>query len=133
MTNLINDILMISVLKPKVTVSMHDVRICPLLSDVCSTLTPCHRVSGCRDKLQTSCHLCNEGQIRELLNNLINNAIKYNKPGGKVFVTITSEEMILSSLLKIPVGSRGSTSQDIRAFYRVIGKQKWVEPVWDYP
>ena len=94
MTNLINDILMISRLETKeVTVSMHDVRICPLLSDVCSTLTPL--ATECQVTLETNCKpltiYANEGQIRELLNNLINNAIKYNKPGGKVFVTITSE------------------------------------------
>ena len=49
----------------------------------------------CQVTLETNCKpltiYANEGQIRELLNNLINNAIKYNKPWGKVFVTITSE------------------------------------------
>jgi two-component system phosphate regulon sensor histidine kinase PhoR len=34
----------------------------------------------------------NTQQLRELFNNLIINAIKYNKPGGKVWVTVTAEQ-----------------------------------------
>ena len=94
MTNLINDILMISRLETKeVEVEMTEVRLCPLVKEVCDSLEPLAK--ECQVTLKTSCKplsmTANTGQLRELLNNLIINAIKYNKPKGKVYVTVTSE------------------------------------------
>lgn len=94
MTNLINDILMISRLETKeAEVILTEVRICPLLNEVCRSLEPLtkeYQVS-----LKSSCKplamIANTQQLRELFNNLITNAIKYNKPGGTVEVIITSE------------------------------------------
>ncbi len=95
MTSLINDILMISRLETKeAEVTLSDVRLAPLVKEVCTSLEPLakeYQVS-----ISTNCRplkmFANTQQLRELFNNLIINAIKYNKPEGKVGVTVTSEQ-----------------------------------------
>ncbi len=95
MTSLINDILMISRLETKeAEVTLSDVRLAPLVKEVCTSLEPLakeYQVS-----ISTNCRplmmFANIQQLRELFNNLIINAIKYNKPEGKVEVTVTSEQ-----------------------------------------
>lgn len=101
MTNLINDILMISRLETKeLEVILTEVRICPLLNEVCKSLKPLAKEY--QVNLQTNCKpitmTANSQQLSELFSNLITNAIKYNKPGGKVDVTVTSEtkELIIT-------------------------------------
>lgn len=94
MTNLINDILMISRLETKeAEVELTTVRICPLLKEVCDSLEPL--ALEFQVQVETNCKpismVANNQQIRELFSNLITNAIKYNKPGGKVFITVNSE------------------------------------------
>lgn len=94
MTNLINDILLISRLETKeIEVILSEVRICPLLNEVCMSLEPLAK--QCDITLETSCKpismTANTGQMKELFTNLITNAIKYNKPGGKVKVTVSTE------------------------------------------
>jgi two-component system phosphate regulon sensor histidine kinase PhoR len=94
MTNLINDILMISRLETKeAEVLLSEVRICPLVKEVCTSLEPLAKEN--QVTIQTNCRPltmhANSQQLRELFNNLITNAIKYNKPGGKVNVTINAE------------------------------------------
>ncbi|MGB4661826.1 MAG: HAMP domain-containing sensor histidine kinase, partial [Mobilitalea sp.] len=100
MTNLINDILMISRLETKeVEVVLSQVRICPLLGEVCATLKPL--AAECKVTISTNCRpveiKANLEHIRELFTNLITNAIKYNKTDGKVKITVTMEshEMVL--------------------------------------
>jgi len=94
MTNLINDILMISRLETKeAEVILTDVRICPLVKEVCTSLEPLakeYQVTvnmNCRPLIMRA----NSQQLRELFSNLIMNAIKYNKVGGKVKVMVTLE------------------------------------------
>ncbi|NLK75472.1 MAG: two-component sensor histidine kinase [Clostridiales bacterium] len=94
MTNLINDILMISRLETnEVEVELSDVRICPLIEDVISSLKPMADENSIA--IRVSCKpliiWANNQQIRELFTNLITNAIKYNKPGGEVYVTVNLE------------------------------------------
>ncbi len=94
MTNLINDILMISRLETKeVEVTLEEVRLFPLVKEVCESLEPL--AQECQVKIIMNCRPlsinANSRQIRELLNNLITNAVKYNKPEGKVYVTVTAE------------------------------------------
>lgn len=94
MTNLINDILMISRLETKeVEVTISLVRISPLVKEICSSLEPLAK--ECQVTMEINSRplvmKANTEQLRELLSNLITNAIKYNKQGGKVKVTITSE------------------------------------------
>lgn len=94
MTNLINDILMISRLETKeAEVDLIEVRICPLIQEVCDSMEPLAK--ECKVTLEMNCKplvmTANTQQLRELFSNLISNAIKYNKPGGKVLITVTSE------------------------------------------
>ncbi len=94
MTNLINDILMISRLETKeAEVEITEVRLSPLAVEVCESLEPLAK--ECQVTVKLNCKplsmKANIGQLKELLNNLITNAIKYNKPEGKVYVTVASE------------------------------------------
>lgn len=94
MNTLINDILMISRLETKeAEVELSEVRLCPLVEEICSSLGPLAKeyqvtiTSNCKPLTIRA----NTGQLKELFNNLIINAIKYNKPKGKVYVTVTAE------------------------------------------
>ncbi len=95
MTSLINDILMISRLETKeAEVTLSEVRMAPLVKEVCTSLEPL--ATEYQVTVTTNCRplmmYANTQQLRELFNNLITNAIKYNKPGGKVWVTVTAEQ-----------------------------------------
>lgn len=94
MTNLINDILMISRLETKeAEVVLSDVRVCPLVREVCKSFEPLakeYQVELSMNCRPISMH-ANVQQLRALFTNLISNAIKYNKPNGKVNVTVNSE------------------------------------------
>lgn len=94
MASLINDILMISRLETKeLEVTITEVRICPLVNEVIASLKPLAAendiaiIVNCKPFVMKA----NDGQMKELLNNLITNAIKYNKPGGIVKIIITKE------------------------------------------
>jgi two-component system phosphate regulon sensor histidine kinase PhoR len=94
MTNLINDILMISRLETKeAEVILSEVRLAPLVKEVCEALEPLAREYEVT--LSFDCRpitlYANSQQLREVLSNLITNAIKYNKPKGRVWVTVTTE------------------------------------------
>lgn len=94
MTNLINDILMISRLETKeAEVILSDVRLCPLVREVCNSLQPLAKEY--QVTLTMNCRpismYANVNQLRGLFSNLISNAIKYNKPDGKVLVIVSSE------------------------------------------
>lgn len=124
MTTLINDILMISRLEThEAEMIVSEVRISILSADVIKTLKPY------ADKNKVTFHveckpltiLANPQQMRELLLNLIGNAVKYNKPEGCVNVEITSE----NEDLKIIVSDTGvgipeeSINRIFERFYRV--------------
>lgn len=94
MTNLINDILMISRLETKeAEVLLSEVRIAPLVKEVCNSLQP--MAKEYKVTLSLNCKplslYANLQQLRALFSNLITNAIKYNVPQGSVNVTVTSE------------------------------------------
>lgn len=94
MASLINDILMISRLETKdAEVTIDDVRICPLVNELIASLKPFAAENEVT--IEISCKplvlKANHGQMRELFNNLIVNAIKYNKPKGNVKIIITNE------------------------------------------
>ena len=124
MTSLINDILMISRLETKeAEVTLSEVRLAPLVKEVCTSLEPLAKEY--QVEVTTNCRpltiYANTQQLRELFNNLIINAIKYNKPGGKVWVTVTCEQkeiiiMVEDTGVGIPEDSR---VRIFERFYRV--------------
>lgn len=124
MTNLINDILMISRLETKeAEVLLTQIRISPLVMEVCSSLEPLAKEY--QVTLSLNCKpftiYANAQQLRELLNNLIINAIKYNKPEGKVMVNITAEHKeAVITVEDTGVGIPEESKQRIfERFYRV--------------
>jgi two-component system phosphate regulon sensor histidine kinase PhoR len=124
MTNLINDILMISRLETKeAEVVISEVRISPLVKEVCDSLEPLAK--ECLVSMELNCRPlvmhANTQQLRELFNNLITNAIKYNKPGGKVDIVVTSEQNeIIITVEDTGVGIPEDAKQRVfERFYRV--------------
>ncbi len=124
MTNLINDILMISRLETKeAEVVISDVRICPIVTEVYKALEPLAKEN--QVTVRTNCKpitmKANTQQIRELISNLMTNAIKYNKPGGTVEVTVTSiAKEIMITVADTGVGIPEDSKQRIfERFYRV--------------
>jgi len=95
MANLINDILMISRLETKeAEVTIREIKICPLVNEVIASVKPLARENNITFEVNCKPFTinANDGHMKELLNNLITNAIKYNKPGGKVNITISKED-----------------------------------------
>ena len=91
MTGLINDILMISRLEAKdAEVVFSQVRISVLLDDILDSLKPLAAQSQVfiHSDCQPISIEANPQQMKELLNNLITNAVKYNRPGGQVWIQI---------------------------------------------
>jgi two-component system phosphate regulon sensor histidine kinase PhoR len=124
MAGLINDILMISRLETKeAEVSITEVRICPLINELIVSLKPLAAENEVM--IEMSCKpivlSVNLGQMKELFNNLITNAIKYNKPDGKVKITITVEgKNALFIIEDTGVGIPDESKQRIfERFYRV--------------
>lgn len=124
MTSLINDILMISRLETKeAEVLKGDVRLSIVLEDVMDSLKPLaasHEVLIHVDS-KPLCIYANSQQIKELLGNLISNAVKYNKPGGEVWVTVAEENGEM--LIKVRDNGVGIPEEDLgrifERFYRV--------------
>ncbi len=124
MTSLIEDILMISRLETKeAEVTMSEVRLAPLVEEVCNSLEPLakeYQVSIERNCRPVSIY-ANTQQLRELFNNLIINAIKYNKPQGKVKVIVSADAQdIIIVVEDTGVGIPKEAQQRVfERFYRV--------------
>lgn len=124
MTNLINDILMISRLETKeAEVTISAVRVSPLLDEIFESAEPIAA------EYQVSLHgeaapvivEASAKQLRELIMNLVNNGIKYNHPGGNVWVSIQQlEENLVISVKDDGCGiSREHQERIFERFYRV--------------
>ena len=93
MTNLINDILMISRLEAKeAEVTYSTVRMVPLLTEIFESVEPIaaeYQVTLHKECEPVSIE-ASAKQLRELIMNLVSNGIKYNHPGGNVWVEISA-------------------------------------------
>ncbi|MFW5630709.1 MAG: sensor histidine kinase [Acetivibrio ethanolgignens] len=93
-TGLINDILMISRLETKeAEPAFSQVRVSILLEDILKSLEPIADENGVEliSECQPVLWYGSEIHLREVFTNLISNGIKYNKPGGCVWVTVEAK------------------------------------------
>lgn len=100
MTNLINDILMISRLETReAEVVMTDISMPELLEETIEEIRPAAEGNGIEISYNSEVLLyhANLQQLQELVSNLISNAVKYNKPQGRVHVSVcrVREEMVI--------------------------------------
>lgn len=124
MTGLIDNILMISRLETKEAAPVcSKVRVSLLLEDILKSLEPIAvkneitLFSECQPVLWYGSEL----HLREILTNLISNGIKYNKPGGSVWVTIEAKpEELWIRVRDTGVGiSEEDKERIFERFYRV--------------
>lgn len=140
MAGLINDILMISRLEAKdAEVVVSDVRVSVLLEEIIDSLKPA--AAAGQVFIHCDCQplsiKANPQQMKELLSNLVSNAVKYNRPGGQVWVNIREKDgnmvavcviMVLASLRRVwTVFLNGSTG-----WIRAAAENRAV-PDWDFP
>lgn len=124
MNHLINDILMISRLEAKeAEVLKSDVRLSILVDDIVESLKPLaasHEVIIHMD-CKPLCIHANGQQMKELFGNLISNAVKYNRPGGQVWVTVT--EVDCNVIIRVKDNGMGIPKESLgrifERFYRV--------------
>ena len=95
MAGLINDIQMISRLEAKdAEVVVSDVRVSVLLEEIIDSLKPA--AAAGQVFIHCDCQplsiKANPQQMKELLSNLVSNAVKYNRPGGQVWVNIREKD-----------------------------------------
>ena len=124
MTNLINDILMISRLESNQTYDAPaQLRLSCLIQEIISSLQPLAKqndveiVADCQDLTV----IADPKQMHQLINNLMGNAVKYNKPGGTVCVSLKSEGagiqiIVTDTGIGIPLESQ---QRIFERFYRV--------------
>lgn len=124
MTNLINDILMISRLETKeAEVTFSTVRMGPLMTEIFESVEPI--AADYQVMLHKECSPvsieASAKQMRELIMNLVSNGIKYNHPGGNVWVEIWSENGKL--YIQVKDDGCGISEEDqeriFERFYRV--------------
>ena len=124
MTNLINDILMISRLEAKeAEVTFSTVRIGPLLTEIFESAEPIaadYQVMLHKECTPVSIEASTK-QMRELIMNLVSNGIKYNHPGGNVWVEVWAENEKL--YIQVKDDGCGISKEDqervFERFYRV--------------
>lgn len=124
MTNLINDILMISRLETReAEVTMSDVSMPGVLKDIVEEIRPMadkNEVEISYSSMPVTYH-ANLQQMQELLSNLLINAVKYNKPRGRVHVSIDQvRDEIVIEVYDTGIGiPEESIPRVFERFYRV--------------
>ncbi len=124
MANLINDILLISGLEQKkIEAERQEVNLTTLAREIISAIEPQAAQNQLTVTLSEAevCYYANPQQMRELLCNLIENAVKYNRVGGtvEVFLVQTPTEVVIrvkDSGIGIPLEAQ---SRIFERFYRV--------------
>lgn len=124
MTKLINDILIISKLEAKdYVVQKSHIKLKDLLENVLKSLSV--QAKAMNLDIDASCEnvtvYANLDHIQGILYNLISNAIKYNKPNGKIIIII--KERLDNILIKVMDTGIGISKEDqekvFQRFYRV--------------
>jgi PAS domain S-box-containing protein len=135
--NLINEVLEISRIEAgKITLSLEPVKLKSVISEILDTIQPLalkHQLTIYIDNPTTDLlYVMSDSQrLKQVLLNLINNAIKYNKVGGKVIVR--TEMLSKNDMSYIPVrisiidNGLGISSEDIPKLFKPferIGAEK---------
>jgi len=130
--NLIDDILTISRLESGVTTNVDEsIDVKKVVTEVVNSLTPRAKALGAtiNTECDTSYISANYRQIYELVSNLAENAIKYNKPNGQVNISVknTADRAVITvsdTGIGIPPAAQGRIFE---RFYRVdTGRSKSV-------
>lgn len=124
MSNLINDILMLSRLdNDDLVVERVPIRMRTLVNDVLENydgLLLKEKITV-EKNVDDITYVGNNQQISNLLSNLVSNAIKYNKPGGKLFVSVSKQDNDM--VIKVEDTGIGIPEKDqqrvFERFYRV--------------
>lgn len=121
---LINDIIRLSELEETTEITLSCVNLMRAAKESAELLTEKAQKHSVNiffdgdDKLQC---MCNESYIRELFTNLIDNSIKYNKPGGYVKINVTSKNN--ENIISVKDSGIGIPEKDkdriFERFYRV--------------
>lgn len=132
---LINEVLDIARIETgKITLSIEQVNVTEAVKEVCTLLDPLARKSGIEliigDTLTQNLFIqADQQRTIQILTNLINNGIKYNRPDGKVFIeqqeTINDEgiEMIRISIRDTGVGIKTEDLGKLFTPFERIGAQ----------
>lgn len=124
MTNLINDILMISKLESRVNeVTFSNVKVKPIIEDIISTHSSLAQLRNIQINLycEDIVFYANLQQLQQLFNNLIGNAIKYNIDSGQVFIgCYTEKNNLIFNIKDTGIGiPKYAQERVFERFYRV--------------
>ncbi len=128
MTALVSDIIQLTELDtmstaPEIALEVQDVDLMEIAQKVCKK----GQINAMKNKITLICQgnstmvQGNEGMLEELCQNLVENAVRYNRPGGKVVVTAGTEQgspflRVWDNGIGIP---KESQSRVFERFYRV--------------
>ena len=124
MQNLINDMLDLSALEKEEKGEVAKIDLYEMVNDISSSLEPqllVDNITIIKDVDKDAYLIANQKHIYQLIRNLVDNAIKYNKLNGKIYITIKKEDNAISISVKdTGVGiSDSDQSQIFERFYRV--------------
>ena len=126
MTSLINDILMISRLESReARLSYTNVDLKGIVDEVVNSVRPIAEKNQIyvHKRCDPAVIWADEKQMRELISNLVSNAVKYNRQGGQVWVLIKDEKENSSVVIQVRDNGMGIPEESLprifERFYRV--------------
>ena len=128
--NLIDDLLEISELEGSYAIVMHRVELGGLLLQTCNTYRPIVEEAGlilrCNVPHEPLWVMGNAARLRQAIENLISNAIKYNRPNGWVAVSAyRSDDHVIVSVADSGIGIPHEEQERIfQRFYRIHDEQR---------
>jgi len=127
-SHLVDQLLTLARLDPAAGLSLGSVCLDQLAADICADHGPAALEKNLVLELEAPAPVkvtANEGMLRILLRNLLDNAVRYTPPGGKVGVGVTADETGVSLVVSdsgpgIPADERENA---LRRFHRLAGQE----------